>query len=581
MNGFGANERNGTQMARLVSVVAAVVLYAGCAGTPHAAMDPYDYKELVVRDVDPAGISRNAAGRELVDFGLDAVGWLELDGPEAGPYEIVLGELVNGRGEVTNAYPKSTIRCFRVKGEKQPGRHRVPLPPDRLNLKGYDPKAPAILLPPELGIVTAFRYAEIVKGPRMTLRQKAVNYPIDMGKSSFGCDNADLARVYDMCKYSILATSFCGVYVDGDRERTPYEADAYINQLCHYAIDDDCSLARKSHEWLMEHPTWPTEWRQHSIMMAWADWMWTGDTRSLAKYYNRLKSEKLMDRYARASDGLLETGGEFRKTAKPGAGDIVDWPRSERDGFVFMPVNAVVNAFYFRNLREMSDIAGALGKDDDAREFSARAKAVGDAFQKAFFDGRTGLYVDGAGTEHSSLHANAAALAFGLVPERHVPGVIAFLEKKGMACSVYFAQYLLDAFCRHGREDIAVKLMSAKGDRSWVGMIDFGSTVAMEAWNLKTKPNLDLNHAWGAVPLNIIARYLLGVTPLEPGFRKISIRPRLGGLKRMKGTVPTAAGPVTVEATPERLTVVTPAPSEVVFGGRVRSLPAGRHEIVR
>ena len=71
-----------------------------------------------------------------------------------------------------------------------------------------------------------------------------------------------------MCKYSVLATSFCGIYVDGDRE-APYEAYAHINQFCHYAIDDDYLLARKSHEWLMAHPTWPTEWPQHRLRLFW------------------------------------------------------------------------------------------------------------------------------------------------------------------------------------------------------------------------------------------------------------------------------------------------------------------------
>lgn len=562
---------------KAVCAIAFVFAALGSFVAAEAASDPYDYKSLVVRKVEPAAITHNAAGHKLVDFGLDAVGWLELDGPASGPYEIAIGELVDAKGRVTNAYRRSSIRSFRVKGVKEPGVHRVPLPPDRLNLRGYDPKAPAIRLPKKFGVIAPFRYVEVVSAPEAEFRQMAVNYPMDMSKSSFFCDNTDLVRVYDMCKHSILATSFCGVYVDGDRERTPYEADAYINQLCHYAIDDDCSLARKSHEWLMEHPTWPTEWRQHSIMMAWADWMWTGDTRSLAKYYDRLKSDKLMDRYARSSDGLLETGGERGKGAKPGAADIVDWPKSERDGFEFRPVNAVVNAFYYRNLREMSDIAKALGKHDDAKEFSARAAKVYDAYQKAFFDSATGLYVDGAGTAHSSLHANAAALAFGLVSQDKAPKVLDFLKRKGMACSVYFAQYLLDAFFEYGRDDVAVRLMSAKGERSWVGMLDFGSTVTMEAWNVKAKPNLDLNHAWGAVPLNMISRHVLGITPLEPGFAKIRIRPRPGMLKRVKGTVPTVAGPVVVEVTPEALTVETPSPAEVVFAGRVRTVPAGRH----
>ncbi len=543
----------------------------------NGADDPYNYKELVSREVSPVRSVQNAAGRTVVDFGRDAVGWLVLSGPEAGPYELVMGELLNERGEVTNAYPRSTIRCRRVKGVKQAGEHRVPLPPDRLNLKGYDPNAPAILLPERFGVVMPFRYVEVVSGPVMELRQMAVNYPIDMGKSAFTCDCADLVRVYDMCKYSILATSFCGVYVDGDRERTPYEADAYINQLCHYAIDDDCSLARKSHEWLMEHWTWPTEWRQHSIKMAWADWMWTGDTRSLAKHYGRLAHEKLMERYARTSDGLLETGGERRKGAKPGASDIVDWPDGERDGFVFRPVNAVVNAFYHRNLLELADIAGALGKDDDARAFIARAKAVNASFQRAFLDAGTGLYVDGEGTSHISLHANAAALAFGLVPPERVQGVVAFLERKGMACSVYFAQYLLEALCEAGRADVAVRLMSATGERSWVGMLNFGSTISMEAWSPAAKPNLDLNHAWGAVPLNIIARYIVGVTPREPGFRTVSIRPQLGGLGHVKATVPTVAGAVHVDVTPDMLTFTSPTPAEVTFAGVTRRFPPGRH----
>ena len=557
--------------------ITAFVAGVSCIGGLQGASDPYDYKELVEREVAPARVAKNAAGHVVADFGRDAVGWLEVNGSAAGPYEIVIGELRNARGEVTNEYPRSNIRCQKLSGVKPSGRYRIPMPPDKFNLKGYDPKAPAIRLPERFGIVYPFRYAEVVSGPNMELRQVAVNYPIDMDKSSFVCDNAELVRVYGFCKYSILATSFCGVYVDGDRERTPYEADAYINQLDHYAIDDDCSLARKSHEWLMDHPTWPTEWKQHSIKMAWADWMWTGDTRSLAKYYDALAGDKLMDRFARPSDGLLETGGERKKGAKPGAADIVDWPQAERDGFQFTPVNAVVNAFYYRNLLEMADIARALGKNGDADKFVARARGVHDAFQKVFFRPAVGVYADGEGTDHCSLHANAAALAFGLVPENVKPGVVSFLERKGMACSVYFAQYLLEAFCEAGRADLAVKLMSAKGDRSWVGMMDFGSTVSMEAWNVKAKPNLDLNHAWGAAPLNIISRYILGVTPLLPGFKKISISPQLGGLKHVTGTVPTVAGSVKLDITPDKLIFTTPAPAEVVFGGEKKSFPAGEH----
>ena len=47
------------------------------------------------------------------------------------------------------------------------------------------------------------------------------------------------------------------------------------------------------------------------------------------------------------------------------------------------------------------------------------------------------------------------------------------------------------------------------------------------------------------------------------------------------GSVPTVAGTVTVEVTPEKLVFTTPTPAEVTFGGRVRSFPAGKHEVAR
>ena len=130
----------------------------------------------------------------------------------------------------------------------------------------------------------------------------------------------------------------------------------------------------------------------------------------------------------------------------------------------------------------------------------------------------------------------------GLVEPDEMPKIAGFLEKKGLACSVYFAQYLLEAFCAAGRADIAVRLMASSGDRSWKGMIDFGSTITMEAWNMKAKPNQDLNHAWGSAPLNVISRCILGVTPLKPGFDVISIAPQPGGLRSLKAEYPHPSG---------------------------------------
>jgi hypothetical protein len=65
------------------------------------------------------------------------------------------------------------------------------------------------------------------------------------------------------------------------------------------------------------------------------------------------------------------------------------------------------------------------------------------------------------------------------------------------------------------------------------------------------KPNLDWNHAWGAVPANILPRYVLGVKPRRAGFKEIWIRPQVGSLRSVKGRVPTIRGFVDVEVNQE------------------------------
>jgi hypothetical protein len=230
--------------------------------------------------------------------------------------------------------------------------------------------------------------------------------------------------------------------------------------------------------------------------------------------------------------------------------DIVDWPLGERDGYEMRPVNTVVNAFHYRALVLMERIAAALEKPDEARIYGERARRVREAFNRIFWSEASGLYVDGEGSTHSSQHANMFALAFGLVPTERVGKVADFVVGKGMACSVYGAQYLLEALYEAGRSEHALALLTAENDRSWLHMIRaVGSTITLEAWDNKYKPNQDWNHAWGAAPANIIPRFVLGIEPLEPGFRTVRIRPQPGGLTRASFDLPTVRGTIHTDFT--------------------------------
>ncbi len=511
---------------------------------------------LVQQTIAPVRVVTNTAGHVFADFGKAAFGGIEWRLPEgspSGPVILHLGEKADG--DRVDAHPGGAIYYFKADGRLPSGplRYRLPLPLEaNVRHKGYDAvtvlKRIGLLEP--VGVVAPFRYVEVEAAPfpvtADTLRQTAVHYPFDDGASSFTCDSAALCRVYDFCKYSIKATTFAGVYVDGDRERAPYEADAYINMLGHYGVDREFTMARFTHEYLMRCPTWPTEWKQHSVMMAWAEWMYTGNTEALERWYDVLKSKKVLAFRARETDGLLVTGGS-EAPLSTGVRDITDWPPAERDGFEFRPVSAVVNAFYVRNLRQMADMAAALGRVGEGRDYREKAEQAARAYHALFFHSERGCYLDGEGASHASLHANMFPLAFGLVPPAERGRVADFVRSRGMACSVYGAQYLLEALFEAGMEDEAIRLMTDTGQRGWLNMMRVGSTITMEAWDMRFKSDLDWSHAWGAAPANIVPRFVLGVRPLLPGFKTLVLRPQIGSLSDAHGTVPTVRGAVSVD----------------------------------
>jgi alpha-L-rhamnosidase len=373
--------------------------------------------------------------------------------------------------------------------------------------------------------------------PEHVTRQAAYLTAWDDDAAAFESSDEMLNRIWELCRDSIKATTFAGVYVDGDRERIPYEADAYLNQLSHYYTDDDIQIARDTYDHLMSHPTWPTEWASHMIFMAYADWMHTGDVAWLAPRFEALKSKLLLERIG--TDGLILSDKSMQRR-----GDLVDWPPKERDGFVFTSVNSVVNAFQIKSQWMMAEMAVALGKKDEASNLRHAAIEGDHTYQSRFFNAQSGLYVDGLDTEHSSLHANLFPLAFGLVTEGKRDSITDWLVGRGMQCSVYAAQYLMEALFQNGADTEAVELMTAPTDRSWRHMVEAGATITWEAWDMKYKKNQDWNHAWGAAPANLLPRFILGAEALEAGWQTARIRPCTAGLQFAKGKVPTPKGPI-------------------------------------
>lgn len=575
-----------------------------------AALSAAEVVPLEVTPIEPVQLEMRG-GVCFADFGKAAYGNLRitLKGQGvAGTLTVLLGEKLASNGKIDRKPPGSVnFREIELITREGQTTYKLEIP----TKKAHEGNKPVKMLS-AIGEVTPFRYAEIENLPsaldKSNLRQLAVHAPFDDKASAFECSDPTLNAVWDLCKHTIKATTAFGDYIDGERERIAYEGDAYINQLSHYTCDLDPRVARHTFERLLEYPTWPTEWSLQMPMIAAADYEATGELVLAAAHYDAIKGKLLMNK--EREDGLLRVSA------------IVDWPKCERDNYndgvadpkqgqqVGPEVNTVANAFYYHSLQCVARLAKGLKRDDEAGELEAKANKVYTMFNSTFFDPKREIYIDGEGSSHASLHANMFPLAFGLVPAERQAKVADFVESRGMACSVYGAQFLLEALYQSGKGDHALRLMTARTERTWWHMLEQGSTMTLEAWNPKVKPNLTWNHAWGAAPANIISRYLLGVRPLAPGYTSILIAPQPGTLKWVRGKVPTPHGPVIVSLKNDarlRMEIEVPpgATARVVLPGKatraepisvdgkttpaklengslvIESLPPGRHVILR
>jgi hypothetical protein len=500
-------------------------------------------------------VATNSLGHWFVDFGSDAFGYatLQLDGNYgAATVGFGLGELAVSN--LVNTAPGATIRYWSGSYSLQNGEALY---------TNQSSTAVGAISPPiaAYGLVSPFRYLElsgVPSGAVLTtndVTQWRLQTEFDPTAAAFNSSSAALNQVWNLCHYSMEALTFDGIFVDGDRERLPYEADSYIHQMSSYGAVNDFTTVRCTFEYLTNHLTWPTEWPMHMILVAWADYEQTGDPYLITRYYGFLTNQCMLSGHGLAN-GLVWSSPVSGNTA---SGDIIDWYRvsgdgiGNVDGYVAAGTNAVINAFYYRCLTLMTNIAQLTGHPADATNFAARASTVYNNYNNVFWNSGSQCYLDGEGASHSSADANFFPLVFGLVPANNQAATINYLHSRiaalgAMPAGVYGAQYLLEGLFLAGDADTALGLMITNNTRSWMNMINLGSTITDEAWSTADKGNEDWNHAWGSAPGNLIPRYVLGLRPLAAGYGQILIQPQLGhALSFVQGVVPTIRGPVSIQ----------------------------------
>jgi alpha-L-rhamnosidase len=472
----------------------------------------------------PSSVVKKGDGHYYIDFGKSSVAGLQLviEGSSGQQVEIRLGEELEA--------PHTVLHKMRT-GNTYQESWTLKDGPQTLQHWGY----------------RVFRHVELLNVPEpfdaSRIRALELRQPFDDDASSFESSDPMLDAVWGLCKYTIKALSL-DMYVDTHtRERLNYEGGIFTEQISDYTVHGEYAFPRFSIEHPYHRPTWPTEGKQNSVMMAKLDYLYTGNLVSLRKHYDILTT-KTLEPFINADflvEKAIDAGGQHGTYGR----DMVDWPASELDGFQFTPINTVINAFNYQAIADLADIARILGEKEDADRYADLARKLRHAINTHLFDSAAGKYKDGKDSTNHSIHANAIPMSLGMVDPAHQQAVAGFIASRGMVGSVYLAQFLLDGLYLSHRADAALEIMTSKDLRSWGNMIHkLGATLTGEAWDPSIKRNMSFSHPWATAPANVIPRGLFGIVPLEPGFTRFQVKPQPASLRWAKLTTPSIKGPI-------------------------------------
>lgn len=476
----------------------------------------------------PVEVVEYLPGSYFIDYGRSWVGGLRLslDGRPGQMLEIRYGEALSA--PLTVKSPMATGNHYEEKWTLRTG-------PQQLESWG----------------IKVFRYAQISGAPgglkARDFAALAQIYPFP-GGARFSSSSATLNSIWQLSRNTIEALNG-NLYADSwTRERLPYEADAYLQQKAHLYLTGDPALGAYTFDYFSTRRTWPTEWPFYVILAQYELWHHSGDIAQLKRNYASLVN-KLPAQWLDAATGLVRKESGSGGSAGKLDFDIVDWPVGERDGFVFSPENAVVNALAYRAYVNMAGIAQVAGHPGDAERFKAIAAGLRTAINRHFWEPEVKAYRDGisgAARSHFALQSTVWASAMGVPEPFEAEAAADYITSRAMACSVYCAGFLIEALYNGNRGAAAHALLTGTGERSWLNMIDKGAGATMEAWDVRFKPNTTYSHPWSASPAFAIPNGLFGIEPLAPGFTRFKIKPQPGPLAWGHILVPTVLGQIGV-----------------------------------
>ncbi|MEU1972593.1 family 78 glycoside hydrolase catalytic domain [Microbacterium sp. NPDC019599] len=268
-------------------------------------------------------------------------------------------------------------------------------------------------------------------------------------------------------------------------------------------------------------------WSDAAAWVPWALWQAYGDESLLAEAFPSMASHARRVRSLLSPAGVWDAGFQF--------GDWLDPDAPPEDPALAKADRGVVaTASAYRTARIAAEAAAILGRTEDAAEFADLAETLRRGFHTE--------YVADERIVSDCTTVYALAIAFDLLDEDEQEWagerLADLVRESGLRISTGFAgtPFIMDALTSTGHLGEAYGLLMQQECPSWLYPVTMGATTVWERWDsmlpdgsINPGEMTSFNHyALGAVA-DWMHRVLGGLAPLEPGYARLLIDPRPGG----------------------------------------------------
>lgn len=414
-----------------------------------------------------------------------------------------------------------------------------------------------------LGNSKALRYVNIVCKGEASADNLTLEYEYLPEKElgTFRCDNELLNKIWEIGVYTMQLTTR-EFFIDGiKRDRWVWSGDAAQSYLMNYYLFNDNETVKRT-IWLLGGKA-PITSHINTIMdytFYWfnsiADYyLYSGDRAFLEQIYPNMKT--MMDYVLGRTDedGMVQ--------GLTGDWVFIDWADKPMDKTGQLSFEQIL---FCRSLESIAQVAEVVGADkEEINKYKTLAANLREKLLPFFWNEEKQAIVHKRGAEDVFKFSSMFAVIYNYLDEQKKQAVaknVLFNDDVLKITTPYMRFYELEAMCMLGKHE---QVMSEMLDY-WGGMIEEGATSfwekyvpgehGAEKYAMYGRPfGKSLCHAWGASPIYLLGKYYLGVQPTSPGYQTFEVRPNLGGLKEMEGTVPTPFGCVYIKMNKEQVIV--------------------------